>query len=103
ILAGRSRERLRSVETIIVDEIHALAPSKRGVHLGLSLERLCHLVTGAGGREPQRIGLSATQRPLAEVARYLGGDRPVEVVDASARPAMDLAIVVPAAEMDHPG
>jgi ATP-dependent Lhr-like helicase len=103
ILAGRSRERLRGVETIIVDEIHALAPTKRGVHLGLTLERLCHLVTGAGNPEPQRIGLSATQRPLIEVARYLGGDRPVEIVDASARPAMDLAIVVPAQEMDHPG
>ncbi len=103
VLAGRSRERLRAVDTIIVDEIHALAPTKRGIHLALSLERLCHLVTGAGGAEPQRIGLSATQRPLAEVARYLGGDRPVEVVDASAPPAMDLAIEVPAAEMDHPG
>ena len=103
VLAGRSRERLRTVDTIIVDEIHALAPGKRGIHLALSLERLCHLVTSAGGREPQRIGLSATQRPLAEVARYLGGDRPVEVVDASAPPAMDLAIEVPAAEMDHPG
>jgi ATP-dependent helicase Lhr and Lhr-like helicase len=103
ILAGRSRERLRGVETIIVDEIHALAPTKRGVHLGLTLERLCHLVTSAGNPEPQRIGLSATQRPLIEVARYLGGDRPVEIVDASARPAMDLAIIVPAQEMDHPG
>jgi len=103
LLAGRSRERLRGVETIIVDEIHALAPTKRGVHLALSLERLCHLVTGAGQPEPQRIGLSATQRPLVEVARYLGGDRPVEIVDASARPAMDLAIIVPAQEMDHPG
>ncbi|HEU4731023.1 MAG TPA: DEAD/DEAH box helicase, partial [Kofleriaceae bacterium] len=103
VLASRSRERLRGVEAIIVDEIHALAPTKRGVHLALSIERLCHLVTGAGNPEPQRIGLSATQRPLIEVARYLGGDRPVEIVDASARPAMDLAIVVPAQEMDHPG
>jgi ATP-dependent Lhr-like helicase len=103
VLAGRARERLRGVHTIIVDEIHALAPTKRGVHLGISLERLCQLVTSAGGPEPQRIGLSATQRPLIEVARYLGGDRPVEIVDASARPAMDLAIIVPAQEMDHPG
>ena len=103
ILASQSRVRLRNVETVIVDEIHALAPSKRGVHLALSLERLCHLVTSAGNAEPQRIGLSATQRPLVEVARYLGGDRPVEIVDASAKPAMDLAIVVPAQEMDHPG
>ena len=103
ILASQSRDRLRNVETIIVDEIHALAPTKRGVHLALTLERLCHLVTAAGNAEPQRIGLSATQRPLIEVARYLGGDRPVEIVDASAKPAMDLAIVVPAQEMDHPG
>jgi ATP-dependent Lhr-like helicase len=103
VLAGRARERLRTVDTVIVDEIHALAPSKRGVHLALTLERLSHLVTSAGGAEPQRIGLSATQRPLAEVARYLGGDRPVEIIDASARPAIDLAIVVPAAEMDNPG
>ncbi|HET7501847.1 MAG TPA: DEAD/DEAH box helicase [Kofleriaceae bacterium] len=103
VLASRSRERLRGVEAIIVDEIHALAPTKRGVHLALSVERLCHLVTSAGNPEPQRIGLSATQRPLIEVARYLGGDRPVEIVDASARPALDLAIVVPAQEMDHPG
>jgi ATP-dependent Lhr-like helicase len=103
LLAGRSRERLKHVETIIIDEIHALAPTKRGIHLALSLERLCHYVTAAGNPEPQRIGLSATQRPLIEVARYLGGDRPVEIVDASARPAMDLAIVVPAQEMDHPG
>jgi ATP-dependent helicase Lhr and Lhr-like helicase len=103
ILASQARDRLRNVETVIVDEIHALAPTKRGVHLALTLERLCHLVTSAGNAEPQRIGLSATQRPLIEVARYLGGDRPVEIVDASAKPAMDLAIVVPAQEMDHPG
>jgi ATP-dependent Lhr-like helicase len=103
LLAGRSRERLRGVDTIIVDEIHALAPTKRGIHLGLTLERLSHLVTASGAPEPQRIGLSATQRPLIEVARYLGGDRPVEIVDASSRPALDLAIEVPAPDMDHPG
>ena len=87
VLAGRSRERLREVDTIIVDEIHALAPTKRGIHLGAVARAAVHLVTAAGRPEPQRIGLSATQRPLAEVARYLGGDRPVEVVDASAPPA----------------
>ncbi|HEY1813042.1 MAG TPA: DEAD/DEAH box helicase [Kofleriaceae bacterium] len=103
ILAGNSRERLRGVEAVIVDEIHALAPTKRGVHLALTLERLAHLVTGAGNPEPQRIGLSATQRPLIEVARYLGGDRPVEIVDASAKPALDLQLVVPAPDMDSPG
>ncbi|HEX5062591.1 MAG TPA: DEAD/DEAH box helicase, partial [Kofleriaceae bacterium] len=103
LLAGRSRERLRSVDTIIVDEIHALAPTKRGIHLGLTLERLSHLVTSSGHPEPQRVGLSATQRPLTEVARYLGGDRPVEIIDASAKPALDLEIVVPAADMEQPG
>ena len=102
ILAGQSRERLTAVDTIIVDEIHALAPTKRGIHLALTLERLCHLVTSAGHPEPQRIGLSATQRPLIEVARYLGGDRPVEIVDASAKPALDLQIVVPTADMEAP-
>ncbi len=56
----------------------------------------------SGHPEPQRIGLSATQRPLIEVARYLGGDRPVEIVDASAKPALDLEVVVPAPDMDHP-
>lgn len=99
VLAGQSRDRLRTVETIIVDEIHALAPTKRGIHLALTLERLSHFVTSFGGAEPQRVGLSATQRPLAEIARYLGGDRPVEIVDASAKPALDLQIVVPVADM----
>ncbi|HSN27651.1 MAG TPA: crosslink repair DNA glycosylase YcaQ family protein [Kofleriaceae bacterium] len=103
LLAGRQRERLRAVDTIIVDEIHALAPTKRGIHLGLTLERLGHLVTSSGMPEPQRIGLSATQRPLIEVARYLGGDRPVEIVDASAKPALDLTIEVPAPDMENPG
>jgi ATP-dependent Lhr-like helicase len=103
VLASRAAERLTGVTTIIVDEIHALAPTKRGIHLALTLERLSHLVTSAGNPEPQRIGLSATQRPLTEVARYLGGDRPVEIVDASEKPALDLEIVVPARDMDHPG
>ena len=69
LLTSNAREALRSVETVIVDEIHALVPTKRGAHLALSLERLEHLA----GRPLQRIGLSATQRPLDEVARFLGG------------------------------
>ncbi len=69
LLTSNSRDSLRSVETVVVDEIHALVPSKRGSHLALSLERLQHLCP----RPLQRIGLSATQRPLEEVARYLGG------------------------------
>ncbi|HYE90423.1 MAG TPA: DEAD/DEAH box helicase [Terriglobales bacterium] len=69
LLTSNSREALRSIDTVIIDEIHALVPTKRGAHLALSLERLEALV-----RQPlQRIGLSATQRPLAEVACYLGG------------------------------
>src|ERR1700683_814279 len=69
LLTTLAREALRSVETVIVDEIHALVPGKRGSHLALSLERLEHLTQ----RRLQRIGLSATQRPLDEVAHYLGG------------------------------
>jgi ATP-dependent helicase Lhr and Lhr-like helicase len=98
MLGSQVRETLRSVDTIIVDEVHALAPTKRGAHLALSLERLAHLT----GRDPQRIGLSATARPVDEVARFLAGDRPVRVVDASAPPALDLAIVVPVADMTRP-
>lgn len=69
LLTSQARDRLRSVDTVIVDEIHALVSSKRGAHLALSLERLEHLA----GHRLQRIGLSATQRNLDEVARYLGG------------------------------
>ncbi|WP_255551377.1 DEAD/DEAH box helicase [Granulicella sp. dw_53] len=69
LLTSEAGEGLRSVETVIVDEIHALVPSKRGAHMALSLERLEALT----GRRVQRIGLSATQRPLEEVARFLGG------------------------------
>jgi ATP-dependent helicase Lhr and Lhr-like helicase len=72
LLTSNAREVLRSVDTVIVDEIHALVPTKRGAHLALSLERLGHL----SGRRLQRIGLSATQRPLDEVARFLGGADP---------------------------
>ena len=69
MLTSEAGEALRSVETVIIDEIHALVPSKRGAHMALSLERLEALA----GRKLQRIGLSATQRPLEEVARFLGG------------------------------
>jgi len=69
LLTSNAREVLRGVQTVIIDEIHALVPTKRGAHLALSLERLSLLCE----KEPQRIGLSATQRPLQEVARFLGG------------------------------
>ncbi len=75
LLTSQAREALRSVETVIVDEIHALVPGKRGAHLALSLERLEALCA----RPLQRIGLSATQRPLDEVARFLGGAAPRRV------------------------
>jgi ATP-dependent Lhr-like helicase len=73
ILTSEAAEGLRTVETVIVDEIHALVPTKRGAHLALSLERLEALVRSSGAPGLQRIGLSATQRPLEEVARFLGG------------------------------
>ena len=76
LLTSNAREALRSVDTVIVDEIHALVPTKRGAHLALSLERLERLRDAE--RPLQRIGLSATQRPLDEVARFLGGTRAAE-------------------------
>src|SRR6185369_15149744 len=69
LLTSQARETLRSVRWVIVDEIHAVAPNKRGVHLALSLERLEALTD----KPPVRIGLSATQRPMEEIARFLGG------------------------------
>src|SRR5690606_35766231 len=75
LLTSNAREALRSVDTVIVDEIHALVPTKRGAHLALSLERL-EALRPEDAPPLQRIGLSATQRPLEEVARYLGGALP---------------------------
>jgi ATP-dependent helicase Lhr and Lhr-like helicase len=98
LLGSAARETLRTVRWVIVDEIHALAPTKRGSHLALSLERLAALADV----DPQRIGLSATARPAAEVARFLGGDRAVSVVDAHVPPALDLAVVVPVDDMTRP-
>ncbi|MFT8636524.1 MAG: ATP-dependent helicase [Pseudoclavibacter sp.] len=91
MLTSRARETLRAVDTVIVDEIHALAGTKRGAHLALSLERLDALLAAPA----QRIGLSATVRPPAEVARFLGGTRPVAVVSPPAEKRWDLRIVVP--------
>ncbi|HMO55550.1 MAG TPA: DEAD/DEAH box helicase, partial [Tepidiformaceae bacterium] len=99
MLTSRSREVLRSVETVIVDEIHTMASTKRGAHLALTLERLEALTV----RPFQRIGLSATQRPLEEVAKYLGGDRPVRIADAGARRDLDLKVIVPVEDMTRLG
>ena len=95
MLTSRSREVLRTIDTVIIDEIHTMAGTKRGAHLSLSLERLERLTE----RAPQRIGLSATQRPLEEVAKYLGGDRPVRIADAGATKELDLKVIVPVEDM----
>ena len=95
MLTSQAREALRGVETVIVDEVHAVAGTKRGAHLALSLERLDALLD-----EPaQRIGLSATVRPVEEVARFLGGSRPVEVVAPGSSKQWDLQVVVPVEDM----
>ena len=99
MLTSAARETLRGVETVIVDEVHAVAGSKRGAHLALSLERLQSLAT-----EPiQRIGLSATQRPLEEIGRFVSGNRPIRLVDAGTRKPLDLQVVVPVEDMREPG
>ena len=97
LTAEKSRALFAQVETVIVDEIHAVAASKRGAHLALTLERLDELVRSAGGGKPQRIGLSATVRPLAEVARFLSPD--AAVVDIGHRRAMDVTVEVPRDEL----
>ncbi|WP_231972691.1 DEAD/DEAH box helicase, partial [Nocardiopsis alborubida] len=96
VLTSRAREGLAGVDTVIVDEVHALAGSKRGAHLALSLERLDALLD----RPAQRIGLSATVRPPELVARFLGG---ADVVAPPGSPGMDLRVVVPAPDMEEPG
>ena len=119
LLTSNARERLASVDTVILDEIHALVPTKRGAHLALSLERLEALRNGPSPL--QRIGLSATQRPLDEVARFLGGNekakgkgqkakgkakggvtdgqRAVTIIDAAGRKQLDLRVEVPVEDM----
>ncbi|HTL28615.1 MAG TPA: DEAD/DEAH box helicase, partial [Tepidisphaeraceae bacterium] len=97
LTTARGREMLRTVKTVIVDEIHALARDKRGSHLALSLERLEALVPDGF----QRIGLSATQKPLSEVARFLvGADRDCHLVDVGHRRAMDAQICVPPSPLE---
>ncbi len=99
MLTSQAREILRSVDTVIVDEVHAVAGTKRGAHLALSLERLDALLP----QPAQRIGLSATVRPLDEVARFLGGSRPVEIVAPPAVKQWDLSVVVPVEDMSELG
>lgn len=95
MLTSAAREALRTVETVVVDEVHALAGDKRGAHLSLSLERLDDLLEAPA----QRIGLSATVRPRDEVARFLGGAHPVTVVATEAPPSLDLSVRVPVRDM----
>jgi ATP-dependent helicase Lhr and Lhr-like helicase len=103
MMTSGAREILTGVEAVIVDEIHAVAGSKRGAHLALTLERLSHLVTSHEGSDPQRIGLSATQRPLERIGRFLAGPgRECEIVDAGKRKELDLEIVVPVEDMSDP-
>ncbi len=104
LTSASGRAMLRHVETVIVDEIHTMCRDKRGSHLTLSLERLERLVTDAGRPRPQRIGLSATQRPLELVAEILSGVAPgrpaATVLDCSTPRVMDIAIELPDEELD---
>ncbi len=140
LLTSKARETLRYVDAVIIDEIHAMAPTKRGSHLALTLERLEHEVLhgersdddGTTRKAPQRIALSATQRPLEEIARFLGGSapaadaggdpaapaadagggpeqappmrsRPVTIVDAGMRKELELQVVVPVEDLRELG
>src|SRR4051812_39081557 len=95
LLTSQARELLRSVDTVILDEVHAVAGTKRGAHMALSLERLERLTPDSF----QRIALSATQRPLEEIGRFVSGGRAIELVDAGVAKRLDLEVVVPVEDM----
>ncbi|MCA1839853.1 MAG: DEAD/DEAH box helicase [Actinomycetota bacterium] len=99
ILTSQARDALRWVDTIIVDEVHAIAGNKRGAHLAVSLERLDALLA----KPARRIGLSATVRPLDEVALFLGGDRDVTIVNPASNKTFDLSVVVPVEDLSRIG
>ncbi|WBU37622.1 ATP-dependent helicase [Homoserinibacter sp. YIM 151385] len=99
MLTSAARETLAGVETVVIDEIHAIAATKRGAHLAVSLERLDALLA----RPAQRIGLSATVRPVEEVARFLGGRAPVAIVSPPSEKRFDLRVVVPVEDMTELG
>src|SRR5207247_8055015 len=99
MLTSQARAMLASVETLILDEVHAVAGTKRGAHMALSVERLEALAP----RSFQRIGLSATQRPLEEIGRFVAGGREIQLVDAGTRKELDLQVVVPLEDMREPG
>lgn len=98
MLTSAARESLRAVHTVIIDEVHAIAGSKRGAHLALSLARLNELT----GQPAQRIGLSATVRPPEEVGRFLVGGAPITIVAPPAPKTFDLTVRVPVADMTEP-
>src|SRR3954466_3905252 len=95
MLTSAARETLTEVDTVIVDEVHAVAATKRGAHLALSLERLDQLMD----QPAQRIGLSATVRPPEEVARFLSGQSPTTIVAPPAAKTFDLSVTVPVPDM----
>src|SRR4051812_24226662 len=99
LLTSQARAMLVSVETVIVDEVHAVAGTKRGAHLALSMERLERVAQ----KPIQRIGLSATQRPLEEIGRFVSGGRPIELIDAGIAKQLDLQVVVPLEDMRELG
>src|SRR5690606_843027 len=99
LMTSAAREALAGVDTVIVDEVHAVFGTKRGAHLAVTLDRLDALLP-----EPaQRIGLSATVRPVEEVARFLTGGRPVTTVQPPSTKQWDLRVVVPVPDMTDPG
>ncbi len=103
MLTSRAGDTLRDVHTVIIDEVHAVAATKRGAHLAVSLERLDALRRSHGAETAaQRIGLSATVRPIDEVARFLGGADPVEIVAPPASKTFELGVVVPMDDMTNP-
>jgi ATP-dependent Lhr-like helicase len=95
LLTSRAREMLTGIRTVIVDEIHAVAGTKRGAHMAVSLDRLDALLE----RPAQRVGLSATVRPVEEVSRFLTGGRPVTVVQPPSTKRIDVDVVVPVPDM----
>src|SRR5206468_6543299 len=95
LLTSATRESLRAVDTVIIDEVHAVCSTKRGAHLAVSLERLDALLE----KPAQRIGLSATVRPVDEAATFLAGGRSVTIVQPKSQKTIELQVVVPVEDM----